>query len=226
MLVADISESRRRQVEGLRDFMVAYAGRRPVRKVAMVGNAPLMASAERAETLDSCDLVIRANSLVLDEPGDPPCMGRTCHAVLLSRSTRFTPWVFQDYRNRAYLVMQAGFTTFGRTRDNAEHWPADLGAMPVPNEVITRSIADRLDPVREPGSVIPTTGTTGLFLAHELFPDAEMVATGFSFLKDHTQTEWDHHSGGRTAVNEKHKLSLEAALLESWIDDGSMKLLD
>jgi len=220
------TESRRRQLEDLRDFMAAYAARRPVRKVAMVGNAPLEPSTQRARELDSCDLVIRANSLVLDDPGAPPAVGRTCHAVLLSRSTRFTRWVFQDYRKRAYLVMQAGFTTFRSTRENAWHWPADLGAIPVPNEVVTRRLADLMLADREPGEIIPTTGTTGLFLAHELFPGAEMLATGFSFVRDQEQTEWAHQAGGTTKVNEKHNLALEAALLRSWIDDDSMTLLD
>ena len=222
---AAVESSDQRMWDQLGAYMTAYARSHPVRKVGVVGNAPLGPSDERADDLDSCDLVIRANSLVLDRPGEPRALGSTCHVVLLSRSTRITPWVFQDYRNRAYLLMQAGFTVFTWLRDTAAHWPADLGAMPVPNGVVTKRLADRLWTDREPKSLIPTTGTTGLFLAHELFPDAELVATGFSFIDNREQSEWGHHAGGVTAVNELHRLDLEGALLESWVQDGSMKLL-
>jgi hypothetical protein len=146
--------------------------------------------------------------------------------VLLSRSTQITRWVFEGYRSRCYLVMQAGFTTFHSLREQPSHWPADLGALPVPNGVVTKRLADRLAPDREPGSLIPTTGTTGLFLAHEMYQDARMLATGFSFLRDRNQAAWAHRSGGTTAVNDKHDLGREGALLQSWVEDGSMELLE
>jgi hypothetical protein len=220
-----IETSRERLWDLIGDFMATYARRRPVQKVAVVGNAPLAPSDDRADELDSSDLVVRANSLALDEPGKPRTVGSTCHVVLLSRSTRMTPWVFKDYRHRAYLLMQAGFTTFRGVRDTASHWPADLGAMPVPNGVVTQRLGNQLWPGRDPGTLIPTTGTTALFLAHELFPEAELVATGFSFVDNREQDEWGHHSGGTTAVNKLHRLDLEGALLQSWIEDGSMRLL-
>jgi len=223
---AAVDQSNQRLWELIGSYMATYARQRPVRKVAVVGNAPLTPDAGRAAELDSCDVVIRANSLVLDEPGDPPTSGTTCHVVLLSRSTRITPWVFRDYRHRAYLLMQAGYTVFRRVRDTAAHWPADLGALPVPNSTVTKRLGDLLLPDREPRALIPTTGTTGLFLAHELFPDADLVATGFSFIEHRRQARWGHHAGGTTAVNDLHRLDLEGALLESWVDDGTMRVLE
>lgn len=225
-LTDEIAASERQQWDALGEFLASYARSRPISKVGVVGNAPLSSSTVRAAELDSCDLVIRANSLVLDEPGDQPCMGTTCHAVLLSRSTRMTPWVFQNYRRRAYLLMQAGFTVFRTLRDTAAHWPADLGAMPVPNRVVVQRLTDLLQVDREPASVLPTTGTTGVFLAHELFPEADLVVTGFSFLTHREQKQWAHHAGGITEVNPQHRIDLEGALLESWITDGSMRFLD
>jgi hypothetical protein len=222
----EIEASRDRMWDLIRSYLEAYAARSPVRSVCVVGNAPLRPRQDRAERIDACDLVIRANSLVLDEPGGTGCVGRECHAVLLSRSTRMTRWVFQDYRKRAYLLMQAGFTNFRKVRDTAAHWPADLGAMPVPNAAVTKPLADRLLPDRQPLTLIPSTGTTGLFLAHEMFPSAELLATGFSFLDDRDQQEWRHHAGGATVVNSLHRLDLEGSLLQSWVDDGSMTLLD
>jgi hypothetical protein len=222
----EIEKSQQEQWDDLRSLMAAYAGRRPVRSVAVVGNAPLPPDRSRASRIDSCDLVIRANSLVLDEPGAEPCVGTACHVVLISRSTRFTKWVFQDYRSRLYLIMQAGFTNFRTIRPTAEHWPSDLGALPVPNTVVTRRLADLLDADRPPASLIPTTGTTGLFLAHEMFPESTLFATGFSFVANRRQSEWAHHAGGVTRVNEKHDLEREGDLLQAWIEDGSVFFLD
>jgi hypothetical protein len=222
----EVMASEDQQWHDLTDLLSVYAARRPVRKVGVVGNAPLQPNRERADELNACDLVIRANSLVLDEPGDPPCLGSACHVVLLSRSTRVTPWVFQNYRHRAYLLMQTGYTVFHWVRDTAAHWPPDLGAVPVPNKVVTKRLADLLLPEREPTSVLPTTGMTGLFLAHEMFPGADLVATGFSFLEHRDQTEWAHHAGSTTVVNPQHRLDLEGELLQSWIDDGSLRYLN
>lgn len=221
-----LDRSRQQQWDDLRDFVASYAAAQPVRTVAVVGNAPLEPSATRAAELDHSDLVFRANSMMLDEPGDAPCLGTTCHVVVLSHATRITRWVFQDYRRRAYLVPQLGFPAYRVVRGAPAFWPPDLGALPIPNGVVKARLTDRLDPNHVPGRLIPTTGTTALFLAHEMFPEARTVATGFSFLSDQQQTEWAHHSGGSTAVHRLHDLALEGALVRSWIEDGSVSLLN
>jgi hypothetical protein len=226
VLQAEMAGSEQAQWDEIRAFIGAYAAQQPVRKVAVVGNAPLQPDVDRAAELDSSDLVFRANSMILDEPGDPPCVGRACHVVILSRSTRLTRWCFQDYRKRAYLVPQMGFPLYYGVRPRPDFWPADLGAMPIPNKAVKQRIADRLDPNHEPGSITPTSGTAALYLAHEMFPDADLVATGFSFLDSQPQSEWAHHSGGSTAVNKHHDLGLEGALLRSWIDDGSVRFFE
>lgn len=226
MLAAEMADSEQEQWEGIRSFLLAYAAHDPVRKVAVVGNAPLQPDPDRAEDVDSSDLVIRMNSLRLDEPGEPGCLGAACHAVVLSRSVRVTPWVFKDYRHRAYLVPQLGFPLYPGVRPRPDFWPPDLGAMPIPNKVVKKRLADLLDPDHEPGSLTPTSGTTAMYLAHEMFPGVDMVATGFSFLDEHEQTEWAHHSGGTTRVNKFHNLALEGALLKAWIADGSVRFRD
>jgi hypothetical protein len=222
----ELVRSRQEQWDSLRDFIASYAARQPIRQVAVVGNAPLEPNAERAAELDASDLVIRANSLMLDDPGQPPCLGTTCHVVVLSHATRITPWVFQDYRRRAYLVPQMGFPLYYKVNPAPDFWPPDLGALPLPNAVVKRRLVDRLDPDHVTARLTPTTGTAALYLAHEMFPEARMVATGFSFLSQQAQTEWAHHSGGTTGVHKLHDLALEAALLRSWIDDGTMQFLD
>jgi hypothetical protein len=225
-----IESSRQEQWEHLRALISSYAERTPVRKVAVVGNAPLLPDAARAREIDSSDLVIRVNSMVLDAPGEPACLGTRCHAVILSRSTRLTRWVFQDYRKRLYLVPQGGIVVWrlGEHRGmllDTPWWPTDLGSIPVPNGVVKARIVRDLDPDHEPGSIIPTSGTMALYLAHEMFADAEFVCAGFSFVDDVEQTQWSHHSGGRTKVNHLHRLDLESRMLRSWIDDGSVRNL-
>ena len=155
---SDLAGSRQQQWDDLRDFVTSYAAAQPVRTVAVVGNAPLQPDAERAAALDASDLVFRANSMALDEPGDPPCLGTTCHVVLLSHATRITPWVFQDYRRRAYLVPQMGFPLYRVVNGAPAFWPADLGALPIPNAVVKARLADRLDPDHVPGRLGPERG--------------------------------------------------------------------
>lgn len=220
-----LSASQQVQREQLAALLASYAHRRPVRTVAVVGNAPLAPSDDRAREIDSADLVVRMNSLQLDDPGDPPRLGCRCHVVLLSRATRITPWALRDYRRRLYLVPQAGFTTFHGMRDQPEHWATDLGALPVPNGAVIKPLVDLLEPGHAPGSVIPTSGTICVYLAHELFPDAELRVTGLSFLDGVQQAEWAHQSGGSTAVNAKHHLDREGALMHTWIADGSLRYL-
>lgn len=227
---AELTATRDAQWEQIRDLVLAYAARRPVERVAVVGNAPLQPDAARAAAIDAADVVIRQNSFVLDEPGAEPTVGTACHVVVLSRATTFTPWTLRDSRDRLYLTPQAGWVVYQRDDDvglllHAGFWPPDLGVMPIPNAVVKARAVRALDPTAEPGSIIPTAGTTALFLAHEMFPGADLVGTGFSFLDDEEQTSWSHHSGGHTTVNRRHRLDLEAALLRSWIADGSLRYL-
>ena len=215
----------------IRDHLASYAAHRPIRKICVVANAPLPPSEERAAEIDSGDLVIRTNSLMMDGPPGPASVGRLCHVAILSMSTTMTPWVLHDYRRRAYLVPQTGWdfhttdTLRVDPRMSAPFWPADLGALPLPNAVLKVRLGDQLAPERPTGWITPTTGMIAAFLAHDMFPDAELVGTGYSFLDDPSQTSWKHHSGGQTKVHWQHRLGHEANLLRSWIDDGSLRLL-
>ena len=175
MLQEELADSHQRQWDLLRDYLESYAEHRPVRSVAVIGNKPLQPDAERAAAIDSSDLVLRVNSFQLDEPGEPPTLGTACHVALISRRVRTTKWVFRDYRRRGYLVPQMGFPLLRGVRLNPLFWPPDLGAMPLPNGVVMKRLADRLDPGHAPGRLIPTSGTTLAYLAHEMFPGAAML---------------------------------------------------
>jgi len=221
----ELATSHEAQWDLLRQYIASYSEHLPVRKVVVMGNAPLQPDPDRAAEIDSADLVFRMNSLALDNPGDPPAVGTKCHVVVVSRYAPVTPWMFQDYRKRAYLIPQAGYGLRYILHPQPYLWPSDLGTLPIPNAPVITRLVDRLDPDHVPNELIPTSGTITCFLAHEMFPDAEMLAAGFSFLDGRQQQEWRYQSGGGSAVIPAHKLSLEAALLRSWVDDGSMRVL-
>ena len=148
------------QWEQVRQYLLSYAARQPVERVAVVGNAPLDPSADRAAAVDAADLVIRVNAFVLDRPGDEPASGTACHTVLLSRAAVLTPWTLQDHQSRAYLVPQAGFVQYPPGDEvglllHAGFWPSDLGAMPLPNAVVKARLVLALDPTARPGSSSP-----------------------------------------------------------------------
>jgi hypothetical protein len=225
VIVPDLARSRQEQWDLLREFVATYAERQPIGRIAVVGNAPLEPSAERAAAIDASDLVVRANSLVLDEPGAEPTLGTRCHVVILSHATWVTPWVFRDYRKRAYLIPQAGSPLYYKVYPAVSFWPADLGAIPIPNAVVKQRLVDVLDPEHKPGTLTPTSGMLGLFMMHEMFPDADLIATGFSLLDGGNPSAWSHHTGRRTTVNRFHDLDREGALLRSWIDEGSARFL-
>ena len=220
----DLAATQRAKWDLLRDYIASYAVQTPVRKVTVVGNAPLPPDPERVADIQSSDVVIRVNSLALDEPGGPPCVGTRCTALMASRYAPVTPWTFRGYKRRAHLIPQAGFGVRSAMMPQALYWPADLGALPVPYDPVVAELKNLLDPDHKPGKLIPTSGTLACFLAHELFPDADFLAVGFSFLDGVQQQAWRYQSGGGSPVIPQHRLDLEGALLRSWIADGSLRV--
>ncbi|HEU5242269.1 MAG TPA: hypothetical protein VFU25_09655 [Ornithinibacter sp.] len=225
MLAPDLAASHQAQWDLVRDYIASYAEQQPIRKVTVVGNAPLPPDPARVAEIDGSDLVFRMNSMALDDPGAPPCVGTRCHVLVVSRYAPVTPWMFQDYRRRAYLIPQAGYGLRYILHPQPYLWPSDLGTLPIPNAPVITRLLDQLDPEHVPNEVIPTSGMISCFLAHEMFPEADMLAVGFSFLDGTQHREWRYQSGGGSPVIEAHRLPLEAALLTSWIDDGSLRVL-
>lgn len=204
----------------LREYLESFASHVPVRRVAVVGNAPLEPSAERAALIDGSDLVFRVNSFVLDEPGDPPRLGTKTDVVTAARSTPLTPWFFRDYTRRAY------FLSPGNRRRKVPlatppSWPEDVAAWPIPNRLVVIPLQELIDPEHRRAWIMPTTGTLSAYFARTMFPDAELVLTGFSFLHDRQQTQWSHQWGDSCPVPPAHKIDQEGELLQSWVDDGS-----
>ncbi len=224
MRALDLAATQRAKWDLLGRYVSSYAERRPIRKVTVVGNAPVLPDPARVEDIQSSDLVFRVNSLAPDEPGGLPHVGTRCNVLLASRYAPVTPWTFRDYKRRAYLIPQAGFGVRSSLMPQPLYWPSDLGALPVPYAPVVAELKDLLDPGHQPGKLIPTSGTLACYLAHELFPTADLLATGFSFLDGIQQKAWRYQSGGGSPVIPQHRLDLEGALLRRWIADGSLRV--
>lgn len=206
-------------------LLQSYASRLPVRRVTVIGNAPLEPDDKRVEIIETSDLVFRCNSLVLDEPGDLPTLGRKTDVVVAARRTRITPWFFLDYPRRAYLVNDAENLRNPNPAPIPESWPDDLAAWRISNRVFGWPLKRLIVPERDGRGAVPTTGTMSAYLASRLFPDAELNLSGFSFLRDRQQTSWRHQWGDECIVHPSHKIDREGALLQSWVDDGRATLL-
>jgi hypothetical protein len=211
-------------VAQMREHATAYAASTPIRRVAVVANAPLEPSEERRDLIDTSDLVIRCNSLALDRIGDPPCVGTRTNVVVTARTTRPTPGFLQDYRNRAYFVGDTFVLGVTDPPGWPSYWPDDLGAWPLPNRALGLPLKYLLRPTRGGLGVAPTTGTQAAYLAYRLFPEADIVLTGFSFLDDSEQSSWGYQADLPDApVHSAHKLNREAAYLHGLVDRGEVR---
>src|SRR3954469_16911343 len=206
----------------MREHVESYASATPVRRVAVIANAPLEPSPERRDLIDSSDVVIRCNSLALDRPGGPPCVGTRTHVVVTARTARPTPGFLSDYRNRAYFVVDVFHLTVAEPPGWPATWPADLGAWPLPNRALGLPLKYLLRPSDAGRGLDPTTGTQAAYLAYRLFPDADIVLAGYSFIDDPQQKNWSYHQEDTkpSPVHSTHKLDREGAYLQGLVDRG------
>ncbi len=211
-------------LDGIRGLVRAAAGR-PVRTVAAVGNAPLGSDAGRAAAIDAADVVLRVNGFALDRSGADPVVGTRTTAVVFNRGIRATPWLFDRYRERVYLLVEPGRMTW-EPAVIPGWWPHDLGPHPVPNREVTDRLAAALglDPRAENGQWA-TTGTYSAWLGRMLFPEARLLLTGFSFVTDRHQDAWAHAYGEPCQVGPEHRIDREGALLTSWAREGKAEIL-
>jgi hypothetical protein len=62
-------------------------------------------------------------------------------------------------------------------------------------------------------------------VAAQLWPEAELLVTGLSFIEDPDQTSWAHQFGDSVAVGPEHRIAAESALLSSWVASGKIRIL-
>lgn len=192
--------------------------------VAVVGNAPMEPSADRAARIDGADLVVRVNSFVLDRPGSEPCQGARADVVLFSRLVVATPDLYRDYRRRLYVMLEP-MRMYGRPEMWPASWPRDLGFVVARNDAVAIPLNEELGlPWREQ-QLAPTTGTTAAWLAARLFPSAELLLSGLSFLDEPEQTQWRHQFGDDVRVGQEHRIGPEGAMLRGWVADGRARFL-
>lgn len=181
-------------------------------------------SPERAAAIDGCDLVLRVNSFVLDHPGEPACQGSRVDVVVWSRLVIATPDLFRDYRQRLYVLLEP-MRMYGRPELWPSSWPEDLGLAVARNDAVAVPLNEELGlPWREE-QLAPTSGTTAAWLARRLFPEADLLLTGLSFLDDPGQTEWRHQFGDDVRVGPEHRIAEEGRLLRGWVEAGRARHL-
>lgn len=223
-MLPDLVETMSSTRDLLTNLLSAYARREPVRSIVVVGNAPLPPCAERAAAIDACDLVVRTTSFALDRPGDEPAYGRNVDVVVLHRGTKASPWLFRDYRRRLYLLAEPGRLHW-EPEQFPDWWPSDMGYLPLSNRdwTIPLCALAGMDVRREP--TWTTTGTLGMYVLTELFPDARTSIAGFSIIDDANQSTFAHAWGAPVEVTHEHRLDREQALLRRWIAEGRIAAL-
>jgi len=208
----------------LRVMVAAYARNPDVGSVAVVANAPLAPSVERAAAIDACDVVFRCNSFILDTADQPAQQGRRADVVVFNRALRATPFVFDHYRERLYLVVEPG-RLYREPTHRPRWWPDDLGIVNVPNREVTLTLSQLLGLDSRNQRAWATTGLMSVWVAMLLFPAADIAISGFSMIDRPDQTEWRHAWGDSCPVGSEHHIAREGLLLASWIDDGRLRFL-
>ena len=206
----------------LRELWSSYARTGEVGSIAVVGNAPLSPSTERAAAIDACDLVVRVNSFVIDEPGEQAAGGRRTDVVVWSRLARATSRLYDDYAARLYVMLEP-MRMYHRPEVWPLSWPGDLGFVVARNDAVAVPLLDELGlPWRE-HALAPTSGTTAVWLARRLFPAAEVLVTGLSFVDDPDPQRWDYQSGASGKIGPEHRIAAEGDLLRRWRDTGEIR---
>lgn len=226
-----------RQAEILRRLLLPRAGGRLPDTVAVVGNAPLPESSERADRIDSADLVVRMTTFALDR--GTPRVGTRTHAVVLHRALRPGPDTFGDHDRRLYLLAEPG-RTFWEEESLPAWWPTDLELIPISNREFTSRTRSAMGLGRV-GVSWPTTGTLTVHLMHRLFPNARILLAGsslsapdvvgdprrFGRLDRHAvdRLRLEHQWGDAVTLTPEHRLDRERRVLGRWRRAGWLEPL-
>ena len=213
----------RSQAQVLRGLLSAQLGAGEPRSIAVIGNAPLEPSEERARRVDAADLVVRMTTFDVDR--GVPRTGTRTDVAIIHRGTSPGPATFERYGERLYLLAEPGRLHWEREQVPA-WWPADLGVVPISNTEFTRPL-NRLLRFHPRSVTWATTGTLAVWVMHRLFPQADVILTGTSLLgaRAHRQTVLEHAWGSTVQLTWEHRLAAERRALKSWIAAGWLRVL-
>ena len=206
----------------LRRLLLARTGGRQPERIAVVGNAPLPPSAQRAERIDGADLRVRMTTFAVDR--EAPAVGRETDVVVLHRALTPGPDTFADHARRLYLLAEPG-REFWEVEALPAWWPRDIELIPIANREFTRRTRSALHLGRV-DIAWPTTGTLTVHLLHRLFPHARILLTGSSLLDGRPPSGGlAHHWGPAVRLTPEHRLHRERRLLQRWRRDGWLEAL-
>jgi hypothetical protein len=210
------------QTQVLRGLVAAHLGGREPATVAVVGNAPLAPSAERARRVDAAELVVRMTTFDVDRGVERT--GTRTDIAIVHRATTPGPATFERYGDRLYLLAEPGRLHWELERVPS-WWPADLGIVPVSNTEFTAPL-NRLLRFSPRSVAWATTGTLAVWVMHRLFPQAAVMLTGTSLLDagGHRQTTLAHAWGSTVALTWEHRLAAERRVLRSWRSAGWLQV--
>jgi hypothetical protein len=162
-------------------------------------------------------------SFAVDEEQGESCFGDKTDVVFLHRGTLATRATFAQYSRRLYVLVEPGRRHW-EPSTMPQWWPRDLGLVHLPNDIFADPLTHTLGlSSKEP--IWATTGTLAVWTMSTLFPQAQLLVTGFSIVDNPRQTRLAHARGPSVPLTDEHRLDRESCLLRRMDESGQILVL-